>query len=92
MSNEQGPIVKETEKGLDVSNHVYKHEDLAHSHDARFFVSLRNFIARSHANAKSQIGLTQWLLHHDSLTIAVECLNLDWHCLLHHSICYFFRS
>jgi natural resistance-associated macrophage protein len=27
-----------------------------------------------------------------SLTVAIECLNLDWHCLLYHSVCYFFGS
>jgi hypothetical protein len=26
-----------------------------------------------------------------SLTVAIECLNLDWHCLLYHSVCYFYR-
>jgi len=52
----------------------------------------RKGIAPAFQRGDAGSDLTEWLLHNDSLTIAIEYLNLDWHRLLHDSICYFFRS
>jgi metal transporter CNNM len=49
----------------------------------------RNGIAPLLNAGFTRSDLTEWLLHHDSLTVAIECPNLDRHRLLHYSICYF---
>ena len=66
---------------------------MAHSRNARFFVSVRSFIIRSYLQfGVTGSGFADGCFTMNSLTVAIECRNLDWHRLLHYSICYLFRS